>query len=279
MTKKVSKSVESQSKRRASTRRTTRVLRAAFSVPLIFVLTLSCASKPPSNPADTLTVFNLEETRLNKEPANILNEGALSVPSWLVLKPGVLAYVKEASVACPTSHLRAIISASLAAFDKHRTECRSLAKIVVVTVDEMFHVHGDDYVVKARSPDGTSVYVGGGDLAPVIPNGTPLAVSTDAPDCGGSDNPPCGVELVDGSGNVICTLAGGETVRVLDFQPPFEHQLHVEIENGAACPHAKGYMDELFVEGGVQALFGFADVAQANQRTARVTTGKMSSQP
>jgi hypothetical protein len=244
------------------------VVRAA-AVALTVVLVYGCATKPTPNPADTLTVFNLDETRMNKEEADTLNEGAFSLPSWLVLRPSTPAYINAASVVCPTSHLRVIVAGSLAAFDEHRNECQSLAKIVVVSVEKVFHVAGDDYVIKARSANGTVLYVGGGDIAPVIPKGTQLAVPTDPSDCGGPDNPPCGAEVVDGSGNLMCTLAGGETVRLLDFQPTFDHQLHVEVENGPVCPGVKGYMDEFDVEGGLDAHFGFADVSQGNHPSQR----------
>jgi hypothetical protein len=220
----------------------------------------SCGSRP-SNSADSLTMLGVAFTRLDKESQEAQNlPYRKQFPSWLVLRPGSEAYLHRASYACSSAALRLSIAKLPELTNNLYHGCWLIDRTNVVTVDKIIHVSDNNYIIGVDRGAKDRFYVGGGDIGPIIPEGSPLTVRTDPPDCGAEDNPPCGSELVDGSGNPICRLSGGEDARLLDFQPSFEHRLHVQIEDGLQCPHAIGYMSEWDVN--EDSVFGFEAVSR-----------------
>jgi hypothetical protein len=232
---------------------------------LAIVLT-SCASRPV-NPAKSLTMPGVQVTRLDQQIAkdeNLPFKGTL--PQWRILRPGADAYVEAGHYACATAELRVSLAKQADVPSSGYPGCWQITRTIAVVTGAIAHVAESDYVVQILSDSGQTIYVGGDDVKPIIPKGTPLTIATTPPDCGSwdTDNPCGNATLVDASGNVICTLNGGEDAQLLDFRTDFEyHRLHVKIKDGRACPGYIGYMSELDVNEG--SIFGFQDVQGARQ--------------
>jgi hypothetical protein len=231
---------------------------------LAIILSASCASRPV-NPADSLTMLGVNETRTNQQIAKMDNLPFKDRPAqWLVLRPGLKAYVETRSYACATAKLRVSIAKLPEIPPNGYSGCWQIARTTSVVTGAIAHIAESDYVVQARSDSGQRFYVGGDDVKPIIPTGTPLTIATTRPDCGSWDNDdPCDkAALVNASGAVICTLDGGEDAQLLDFRPDFQYfRIHVQIKDGRACPGYTGYMSELDVN--EDSVFGFEDVQGA----------------
>lgn len=163
----------------------------------------SCSGDAPSTPSADTELVAASQRTIGQPP-----------PPWLVLQPGVTAYVAAGTTA--------VACGSVASFrawptDTAVNKCTTLASRTLLQVRAVIqsdpNTSSSDYVVECIDASRKVYYVGAGTIAPYIPVGTEL-ISMNVDQSGDDKADQTQPILRDGKGNTLATLLDHTKVRL-----------------------------------------------------------------